>query len=271
MRSTRAGATTRLALVAAVAGVLTLSGCAGPVGPDGAGAVATVTATPSPMPIEQVVELDPAAEPLVADARALVAASDGWASPEARTALAAAAEQLAADIEVVQLSMAGGPAASQAEPPVDEERLATDLDAVLAAVGQVRAGVVTMAIQVLNEGAPNAEQAVRDAAYMAIVEQQAQLASPATTATSAQVQDVLTATRATQDSQLAYNEEQARRAAEEAASGGGGGGGGDDSPTPAGWFVPNPWWEQPGVWERYPTSPAPAPADPVPPVTDPAG
>ncbi|WP_368498057.1 hypothetical protein [Herbiconiux sp. A18JL235] len=221
-------------LVAVVAAVMVLSGCAGTVGSDGAGAVASVA--PTPMPIEQVVELDPEAEPLVADAQALVATSDGWAAPEVRTALAAAAEQLAADIAVVQLSMAGGPAASQAVPPVDEERLATDLDAVLDSIGQVRQGVVTTAIQVLNEGAPNADQSLRDAAYVAIVEQQAQLDSPATTATPAQLQALLTATRATQDSQLAYNEEQARRAAEEAASGGGGG-----SPTE---LIPVPSWRE---------------------------
>ncbi|GAA2225070.1 hypothetical protein N1031_04870 [Herbiconiux moechotypicola] len=209
-----------------VVGVLAgaLGGCAGPTtgGDTGSppGEVPTVaTAEPSPVPIEEVVEIDPGAEQLVTDARELVTASDGWATLEARTALDAATQALARDIEVAQLSMAGGPAASQADPPVTAESAAVDFESVLTATGVVRDGVVATAIEVVNVGAAQAEQTLRDALYTAIVTQQQ---SGVTAETPRALVALLAAGRAAQDSQLAYNEEQARLAAEQAAAGGSG-------------------------------------------------
>jgi hypothetical protein len=218
----------------------TVSGCSGPGSGSGSASPETVAATsaaapvPSPTarPIEEVVELDPLAEPLVGAGHALVAGSEGFAPVEARTQLDMATAALEADVQVVQLSMAGGPAASQAAPPVDEARIAADIAAFYAAAQAVRQGVVDTAIRVVNDEAPNADAALRDDLYLAIVAQQSQ--TVATDDTPRQVLELVAKVRAAQDSQAAYAAEQERQAAEQSSSGGGSGGGsgtGSDGPT----------------------------------------
>ncbi|NQX34982.1 hypothetical protein [Herbiconiux sp. VKM Ac-2851] len=190
-----------------------VSGCAAaaPV----AAPVSSPSSSPSPRPIEQVVPLDPEAPQLVQAARDLVAGTDGFAPGDARTALLAAADRLDADIQVVQLSMAGGPAASQATPPVDEALLAAHTAELLAAVGAVRDGVVTTAGQIVNVDAAQAEQPLRDAVFTAI--QPVQTAAP-TADTPRLLLELVQQARAAQTSQAAYLEEQARLAAEAAAA-----------------------------------------------------
>lgn len=173
------------------------------------------------MPIEQVVEFDPLAEPLVAAGRSLVAGSEGFASLEARTALDVAVQQLDASVQVAQLSAAGGPAASQATPPVDEASIAADLSALYVAIGTVRTGVIETAARVVNDETPDAPQAARDQLYSAIVAQQAAAATAATDDTPRQLLELVALTRATQDAQVsgAAAAEAARQAAaEESAS-----------------------------------------------------
>jgi hypothetical protein len=180
-----------------------VSGCAG----SGSAAPQTVAATQAaapastPVPIEEVVALDPLAEPLVQAGRTLVTGSEGFAPVEARTQLDVAVQQLDADVRVVQLSMAGGPAASQATPPVDEARIAADIAALYAAAGAVRSGVIETASRVLNDETPDADQAVRDELYLAVVAQQAAAAGTATDDTPRQVLELVAKTRAAQDAQ----------------------------------------------------------------------
>jgi hypothetical protein len=214
----------------AVATVLALAG--GVTGCSGSGSAAPATVatteaaapepTPSAMPIEEVVELDPLAEPLVQAGHTLVAGSEGFAPVEPRTLLDMATAKLAADVQVVRLSMADGPAASDASPPVDEASIAADISAFYAAVHAVRQGVVETAIRIVNDEAPDADAALRDDLYLAIVAQQAQ--ASATDDTPRQVLELVAKARAAQDSQAAYLAEQERLAAEQAASGGSSGG-----------------------------------------------
>jgi hypothetical protein len=203
----------------AVAIAVVLSGCAGPV--EGlAGGGTSAPPTPSAQPIEQVIELDPGVDALLVDAAELTAATDGWAPADARAALDAAVQALTRSVEVARLSTAGGPAASEAAPPVTATSIASETVAVLTAVAAVREGVVATAIQVVNEGAPDADQTLRDAVYTAVVAHQADISAgaPASASTPRALIDLVGAARATQDSQLAHDEEQARRAAEEEAA-----------------------------------------------------
>lgn len=190
-----------------------ISGCAdaGHGEPASAGSGgASSSPSASPMPIEQVVQFDPTLPALVQSSRELVGPSDGFASAETRAALLAAADATAAHLDVVQLSMAGGPAASQADPPVDEKLLEADTAALLDAIGVVREGVVAMAIEVVNVGAADAEQSVRDVLYLAIVAEQS---APVTADTPRRLLGIITATRDAQAAQTAYLDEQARQAA----------------------------------------------------------
>ena len=249
--------------LAALAGAALLlavgvTGCAG----SGSAAPETVAATevaapaPSPtaMPIEEVVELDPLAEPLVGAARGLVAGTDGFASVESRTQLDAATATLETDVQVAQLSMAGGPAASQATPPVDEARIAADITALYAAVGGVRSGVIETVVRVLNEETPDAVQAVRDDLYLAVVAQQAAAATAATDDTPRQLLELVAKARSAQDAQVAGVA--AREAAEQSSSGGGGqpsdseGGGTGLIPVP-----PPVWVEGPEMYCSDPNLP----------------
>ncbi|MCS5735934.1 hypothetical protein [Herbiconiux daphne] len=218
------------ALLAALLGALAgVAGCSAPAETPATVAASPVAASPaaSAQPIEQVVPLDPLAEPLVQVGHSLVTGSEGFAPVEARTRLDMATAALEADVQVVQLSMAGGPAASQADPPVDEARIAADIAAVYDAVHAVRVAVVETAVQVVNVDAPDAAAAVRDELYLAIVDQQAQTA--ATDDTARQVLELVRKIRAAQDSQAEWVAAQA--AAEEAGSQGAGGssGGSEDS------------------------------------------
>lgn len=216
---------------------VTVSGCAAAAPADENGGVTTSAATSeptgTPQPIEQVVALDPGAPALVQSARDLVAATDGFASGDARTALQAAADRLDADIRVVQLSMAGGPAASQADPPVDEVLLAADTATLTTALGAVRDGVVATSWDVVNVGAADADQAVRDEVYLAVMAERAVPAADA--ATTARLVELIRLTRAAQDSQSAVLQERDRLAAEQAAAAesesSSGGGGGGEAPT----------------------------------------
>jgi hypothetical protein len=229
--------TTRSRLAAAAALItitIALAGCA-TTSQAGTHASATPTVSPSPVPIEEVVELDPLAEPLVAAGRELVAASDGFAALETRTALDLAVQHLGTDVQVAQLSAAGGPAASQADPPVDEASIAADIDALYAAIGGVRTGVIETASRVLNSETPDAPQVVRDGLYTAIVAQQTAATTAATDDTPRQLLELVALTRTVQDAQVAgaaAAAEAAREAAESNdASSGGGGGGGSEGPT----------------------------------------
>ncbi|MCS5717273.1 hypothetical protein N1027_03890 [Herbiconiux sp. CPCC 205763] len=228
--------TMRLLIAGAVALTLaaTVSGCVGSgsaaPGTPAATPVAS-TPTPSPMPVEEVVALDPLAEPLVGAGHALVAGSEGFAPVEARTQLDMATATLETDVLVVQTSMAGGPAASQASPPVDEARITADIAALFAAAQSVRQGVVETAIRVVNDEAPDADPALRDDLYLAIVAQQSQ--AVATDDTPRQVLELVAKVRAAQDSQAAYVAEQARQAASSGGGdGGGSGGSGSSMPIP---------------------------------------
>ncbi|WP_440709373.1 hypothetical protein [Herbiconiux sp. YIM B11900] len=232
-RAAKSGATrAALVLAVSVAIAVTVSGCAGPAPTSGASPDSTaVGATSSPMPIEQVVAFDPIAEPLVVAGRSLVAGSDGFASLEARTALDVAVQQLDASVQVAQLSAAGGPAASQATPPVDEASIAADLSALYAAIGTVRTGVIETAARVVNDETPDAPQAVRDQLYGAIVAQQAAAAAPATDDTPRQLLELVALIRAAQDAQVegAAAAEVARQADEAASSSGEGSSSGGES------------------------------------------
>ncbi len=224
-----------------------VSGCAGGT-PAAAPSPSAPAVSSSPRPIEQVVPLDPVAPLLVQAARDLVAGTEGFAPGDARTALLAAADRLDADIQVVQLSMAGGPAASQATPPVDEALLATHTAELLAAVGVVRDGVVATATQVVDVDAAQAEQPLRDALFLAI---QAQQSAPPTDDTPRLLLELVQHTRAAQASQAAYLEEQARLAAEAAAGSSSSGGSSDYTgsldpsaplapPSPPAWILDPP-------------------------------
>ncbi|WP_139256647.1 hypothetical protein [Herbiconiux ginsengi] len=217
------GACTALVLAA------TVTGCAGPgsAAPETVATTQAAASAPTPMPIEEVVDLDPLAEPLVAAGKALVAGTEGFAPVEARTTLDVAVQQLDADVQVAQLSAAGGPAASQATPPVDEARIAADIAALYAAAQLVRQGVVDTASRVLNEETPDADQAVRDDLYLAVVAQQA--AGPATDDTPRQLLELVAKTRAAQDAQAAGAA--AREAAEQSAADGESASGGGSGPT----------------------------------------
>ncbi|WP_291048588.1 hypothetical protein [Herbiconiux sp.] len=231
-RAATSGATRAAFILAvSVAIAVTMSGCAGPAPAPGVSPESTaVGATSSPMPIEQVVAFDPIAEPLVAAGRSLVAGSDGFASLEARTALDVAVQQLDSSVQVAQLSAAGGPAASQATPPVDEASIAADLSALYAAIGTVRAGVIETAARVVNDETPDAPQAARDQLYSAIVAQQTAAAVPATDDTPRQLLELVALTRATQDAQV-DGAAAAEAAAEESASSSDGSASGGGSPT----------------------------------------
>ncbi len=205
-KSTAARLSAAGALVWAVA--LLVSGCAGP-----GGSAATVVADPveapgasaspssSPVPIEEFVEIDPLAEPLVQAGHLLVAGSEGFAGVDARTALDMATQKLEADVQTAQLSAAGGPAASQATPPVTSASISADIASLLTAVHAVRLGVVETAVRVVNSETPDADQAVRDELFTAIVAQQAQ--SSATDDTPRQTLELVAKVRATQDAQAA--------------------------------------------------------------------
>ncbi|MGD8168870.1 hypothetical protein ACEXOS_016765 [Herbiconiux sp. P16] len=183
---------------------------------------AASTPSPTAVPIEEVVELDPLAEALVGAGHALVAGTEGFAPVEARTQLDMATATLETDVQVAQLSMAGGPPASQATPPVDEARIAADMAGFYAAAQAVRLGVVDNAIRVVNDEAPNADAAVRDDLYLAIVAQQSQ--TVATDDAPRQVLELVAKVRAAQDSQAAYVAEQEAQASEQTSGGEGGGG-----------------------------------------------
>jgi hypothetical protein len=231
--------TTTRARLAAAAVLITitiaLAGCATTTSQAGTQGSATATASPSPVPIEEVVELDPLAEPLVAAGRELVAGSDGFAALETRTALDLAVQHLETSVQVAQLSAAGGPAASQADPPVDEASIAADIDALYAAIGGVRTGVIETASRVLNSETPDAPQVARDGLYTAIVAQQTAATTTATDDSPRQLLELVALTRTVQDAQVAgaaAAAEAAREAAESNdASSGGGGGGGSEGPT----------------------------------------
>ena len=273
------GAVLLSASVAAVVAVaVSMSGCAGsaPAAAPLSTPAASPTAPPdsSPRPIEQVVPLDPEAPLLVQAARDLVAGTEGFAPGDARAALLASADRLDADIQVVQLSMAGGPAASQATPPVDEALLATHTAELLAAVGAVRDGVVATASQIVNVDAAEAQQPLRDAVFTAI--QPLRSATPAAD-TPRLVLELVQHARAAQTSQAAYLEEQARLAAEAAAAESSGGSGSPLAPPgPPKWFYPimptfpllpptfggpEPVVPEPVVPE--PSAPAPGPSEPL--------
>ena len=219
------------ALAGAALLVVGVTGCAGSgsAAPESVAAteVAAPAPTPTAMPIEEVVELDPLAEPLVGAGHALVAGSEGFAPVEARTRLDLATATLETDVQVAQLSMAGGPAASQATPPVDEARIAADIAALYTAAQTVRLGVVDTAVRVVNEEAPNADAALRDDLYLTIVAQQSQ--TTATDDTPRQLLELVAKVRAAQDSQAAYMAEQERLAAEQASSGSDSGSGGSST------------------------------------------
>ncbi|MGA1836849.1 hypothetical protein VD659_07945 [Herbiconiux sp. 11R-BC] len=194
------------ALLCAVA--LLVSGCAGP-----GGSAATVAADPggasgasdsptsSPVPIEEFVQIDPLAEPLVQAGHLLVAGSEGFAGVDQRTALDMATQKLEADVQTAQLSAAGGPAASQASPPVTSASISADIASLLTAVHAVRLGVVETAVRVVNSETPDADQAVRDELFTAIVAQQAQ--ASATDDTPRQTLELVAKVRATRDAQAA--------------------------------------------------------------------
>ncbi|WP_382308724.1 hypothetical protein [Herbiconiux sp. UC225_62] len=248
---------TLVAASAALTLAATISGCAG----QGSAAPETVAATQvaapasTPVPIEEVVALDPLAEPLVAAGATLVTGSEGFAPVEARAALDVAVQQLDTDVKVVQLSMAGGPAASQATPPVDEARIAADLAALYAAVGEVRSGVIETASRVLNDETPDADQAVRDDLYLAVVAQQAAAAGPATDDTPRQLLELVAKTRAAQDAQaagLAAKEAAAQSSGGGSSSSGDGAGSGGTGFTP---IAPPVWVEGPEMYCSDPNLP----------------
>lgn len=213
--------------------IAVLSGCSGPA-PAVDPVAASSSPTSSPRPIEQVVPIDPLAEPLVAAGRSLVAASDGFASLEVRTALDVAVQRLETSVQVAQLSAAGGPAASQASPPVDEASIAADLESLYAAIGAVRTGVIETASRVVNSETPDAPQSARDGLYTAIVAQQAASATAATDDTPRQVIELVALTRTVQDAQVAgaaAAAEAAREATDTSGSSSDGGGSGSGGPT----------------------------------------
>jgi hypothetical protein len=218
-----------LLLAVGVAGCSASGVDALPATPVSATEVAGPAPTATAMPIEEVVELDPLAEPLIGAGHALVTGSEGFAPVESRTKLDQATATLETDVQVAQLSMAGGPPASQATPPVGEARIAADIAALYAAIGEVRAGVLETSLRVLNEETPDADQAVRDALYTAVVAQQAASANTATDDTPRQLLELVTKTRAAQDAQAAGTA--AREAAEQSSAGGDSTSGGESGPT----------------------------------------
>ncbi|MGD8168871.1 hypothetical protein ACEXOS_016770 [Herbiconiux sp. P16] len=167
----------------------------------------TTTATPTPAPAAPTV--DPLAAPLVAAGRTLSEGTAGLASVDARAALDQATATLEADVGIMSASGA----------QVDTARIAADIDGFLASTHAVRQGVVESAIRVVNDEAPNADAALRDDLYLAIVDQQAQTA--ATDDTPRQVLDLVAKLLAVQDSEAAYAAQQQAAEPEQRADGGG--------------------------------------------------
>jgi hypothetical protein len=182
----------------------------------------TATSTPAPAPSAPAVALDPLAEPLVAAGRSLSEGTAGLASVDARAALDQAIATLETDVE----SMSGAGAR------VDEARIAADIAALLATAQPVRQGVVESAIRVVNDEAPNAEPALRDDLYLAIVDQQTQ--TSATDDTPRQVLDLVAKLLAVQDSEASFAAQQQAAAGEQRPDGGG------PADSPANHTVPPP-------------------------------
>jgi hypothetical protein len=223
---------TGIAALGLVGGV---AGCVGPDSADPAGAAATQasdgmpgstdasspgsgarptatavpTPTPTPGPSSAPVAIDPLAAPLVAAGHSLSEGTAGLASVEARAALDQATATLEADVGAIGVPGAG----------VDGTRIADDIDGVLTSTHAVRQGVVESAIRVVNDEAPNADQALRDDLYLAIVDQQAQIA--ATDDTPRQVLDLVAKLIAVQDSEAAFAAQQQAAAGEQRPDGGG--------------------------------------------------
>ncbi|WP_382308722.1 hypothetical protein [Herbiconiux sp. UC225_62] len=176
----------------------------------GSGSAATATPTPTPSPPTAApVAVDPLAGALVTAGHSLSEGTAGLASVDARSALDQATATLEADV--------GAMSASGAQ--VDEARIAADIDGFLASTHSVRQGVVESAIRVVNDEAPNADPALRDALYLAIVDQQAQ--TSATDDTPRQVLDLVAKVLAVQDSEAAYAAQQQASEPEQRPDGGG--------------------------------------------------
>jgi hypothetical protein len=222
----------RIALGATAAALLAVvAGCAATASPDGALQAAPVAATaaPSPPPAVPAYTADGAADALSASVAALVPVLDGFAPPETRAGIEGALAQLDADRSAAAADPASAPPSGA--PGGWNQQIALDASAVRSALEGARPHVVGTAIRVLNEETVGAEQPVRDAVYLAVVEQQNTPA--ATDDTPRLLTELIAKTRAAQVSQAAYLEAEAARAAEAAAapeySGGSEGGTGDGS------------------------------------------
>jgi hypothetical protein len=147
--------------------------------------------------------------PLVGAGHTLSEDTAGLASVDARAALDQATATLESDI--ASMTAAGA--------SVDPARVAADIGALVASTQPVRASVVESAIRVVNEEAPNADQALRDDLYRAIVDQQAQTA--ATDDTPRQVLDLVAKVLAVQDSEAAFAAQQQAAGGEQRPDGGG--------------------------------------------------
>ncbi|SDY76549.1 hypothetical protein [Herbiconiux ginsengi] len=224
----------RILLIAAVAiGMVTaVAGCVGPGSAEAGASDSTAAAgaststrvpssgsdttptptpspTPTPAPSPAPAAVDPLAGALVTAGHTLSEGTAGLTPVEARAALDQATATLEADV--------GAMSASGAH--VDAARIAADIDGFLASTHSVRQGVVESAIRVVNDEAPNADPALRDALYLAIVDQQAQIS--ATDDTPRQVLDLVAKLLAVQDSEAAFAAEQQAAEPEQRPDGGG--------------------------------------------------
>ena len=226
--------------------LLGVSGCADPGAAQSPAVepVAAAEATPTPTLVVPAYVADQNAVALAASVHGMVAALDGFASPESKVGLEDAVTRLDLDLAAADASVgaaatvtatpgAGAGAGDRVLPPGGWNQLvALDSSAVLQALDAARVHVIATSSRVLNAETPNAEQGVRDTLYLAVVEQQN---TPAATADTARlVGELVAKSRAAQASQQAWVDEQARLAAQPSGSGsgdGGGGGGGGETGT----------------------------------------
>ncbi|WP_066039797.1 hypothetical protein [Herbiconiux solani] len=243
--------------------LLGVSGCTDPGAAESPAvepvAAAEATPTPTATPVVPAYVADQNAVALAASVHGMVAALDGFASPESKVGLEDAVTRLDLDLAAADASIGAATATATATPGTSpspststspspsatastsdrvlppggwNQLVALDSSAVLQALDAARVHVIATSSRVLNAETPNAEQGVRDTLYLAVVEQQN---TPAATADTARlVGELVAKSRAAQASQQAWVDEQARLAAQPSGSGsgdGGGGGGGGETGT----------------------------------------